>query len=128
MQVKLLQWINRLEVLSARERAMALIGAPLVLVMAGELLVFGPARSQAAESQKQAERQKTELKSLEAALAALPVVAPLPGTDQLLKQRDELKGQIDAARTLMSDVDQTVDWGTVVRATAKGTPLPSMSR
>ena len=122
MQVKLLQWINRLETLSARERAMALIGAPLVLVMAGELLVFSPARSQAAEAQKQADRQQTELKSLSATLAALPVVAPLPGADQLLRQRDELQGQIDAARTIMAGVDQSVDWGTVVRATATGTP------
>ena len=122
MQVKLLQWINRLEVLSARERAMALIGAPLVLVMAGELLVFAPARSQAADAQKQVDRQQIELKSLSAALAALPVVAPLPGADQLLRQRDELQGQIDAARTIMAHVDQSIDWGTVVRATATGTP------
>ena len=122
MQVKLLQWINRLETLSARERAMALIGAPLVLAMAGELLVFGPARSQADSAQKQADRQRTELKALNAALAALPVVAPLPGADQLLRQRDELQKRIDAARTIMANVDQTVDWGTVVRATATGTP------
>jgi len=122
MQTKLLPWINRLEALSARERAMALIGAPLVLVMIGELLVFGPARNQVADAQKQADRQQTEMKSLNAALAALPVVAPLPGADQLLRQRDELERQIDAARTIMAGVDQTVDWGTVVRATATGTP------
>ena len=122
MQVKLLQWINRLEVLSARERAMALIGAPLVLVMAGELLVFSSARSQAADAQKQADRQQTELKSISAALAALPPVAPLPGADQLLRQRDELQGQIDAARTIKAHVDQSIDWGIVVRATATGTP------
>jgi hypothetical protein len=122
MQFKLLQWINRLETLSARERAMALLGAPLVLVMAGELLVFAPARSQAADATKQAERQQTELKSLSATLAAIPVAAPLPGADQLLRQRNELQGQIDAARAITGDAAQAVDWGTVVRATATGTP------
>jgi len=122
MQVKLLQWINRLETLSARERAMALLGAPLVLVVAGELLVFAPARGQVAEAQKQAERQQGEVKSLSAALASLPVVAPLPGADQLQRQRNELQGQIEAARTIMTEVTQPVDWGTVVRATASGTP------
>jgi hypothetical protein len=122
MQVNLLQLLNRLEALSLRERAMALVGAPLVLLAAGELLVFGPAARQAADAQKQADLQQTELKALSAALAAQPVVAPLPGADQLLKQRNELQGQIDAARAIMASVNLSVDWGTVVRATVAGTP------
>jgi len=122
MQAKFLQLINRLEVLSPRERAMALIGVPLVLVMAGEMLVFGPTRTEAAEARKQSDRQQTELKALSTALAAMPAVVPLPGADQLLRQRNELQGQIDAARTIMASVNKTVDWGTVVRATVTGTP------
>jgi MSHA biogenesis protein MshJ len=122
MQMNLLQMLNRLEALSLRERAMVLLGAPLVLLAAGELLVFGPAAKQAAEAQKQTEVQQTELKALSAALAAQPAVAALPGADQLLRQRSELQGQIDAARAIMASVDQSVDWGTVVRATVAGTP------
>lgn len=122
MQAKFLQLVNRLETLSPRERAMALIGVPLVLVMAGELLVFGPTRTQAAEARKQTDRQQTELKALSTALAAMPAVAPLPGADQLLRQRNELQGQIDASRAIMASVSKSVDWGTVVRATVTGTP------
>jgi hypothetical protein len=122
MQTKLLQLVNRLETLSLRERAMVLLGVPLVLLVAGEFLVFEPARKQAAEAQKQANLRQTELKALSATLAALPVAAPLPGADQLLRQRNELQGQIDAARAIVASVDQTVDWGTVVRATVAGTP------
>ncbi len=122
MQNKLLQMANRLEALSLRERAMVVLGAPLVLVVAGELLVFGPAGKQAAEAQKQAELQQGELKALSAVLAARPAVAPLPGADQLLSQRNALQGQIDAAGAIMAGVNQSVDWGTVVRATAAGTP------
>jgi len=101
---------------------MVLIGAPLMLVVAGELLVFGPVGKEAAEARTQADRQQDELKALSAVLAAQPVVAPLPGADQLLSQRNALQGQIDAARTITASVDQTVDWGTVVRATVSGTP------
>lgn len=122
MQPNLLQLLNRLEALSLRERAMALLGVPLVLLAAGEVLVFGPAADQAAQAQKQAEQQQVELKALKEALAAQPVAAPLPAADQLLRQRDELQSQIDAARALTSSVDQGVDWGTVVRATVAGTP------
>jgi hypothetical protein len=46
----------------------------------------------------------------------------LPGADQLLRQRNELQGQIDAARAIIASVNQRVDWGTVVRATVAGTP------
>ena len=120
--MNLLQMLNRLEALSLRERAMVLIGAPLMLVVAGELLVFGPVGKEAAEARTQADRQQDELKALSAVLAAQPVVAPLPGADQLLSQRNALQGQIDAARTITASVDQTVDWGTVVRATVSGTP------
>jgi MSHA biogenesis protein MshJ len=122
MQAKLLQLVNRLEALSPRERAMALIGVPLVLVMACELLMFGPTRAGAAEAQKQTDRQRTELKALSTALAAMPAVVPLPGADQLLRQRNELQGQIDAARAIMASVSKSIDWGTVVRATVTGTP------
>lgn len=120
--MNLLQMLNRLEALSLRERAMVLLGAPLMLLVAGELLVFGPVGKEAAEARKQADRQQDELKALSAVLAAQPVVAPLPGADQLLTQRNALQGQIDAARTITASVDQTVDWGTVVRATVSGTP------
>ncbi len=120
--MKLLQMLNRLEVLSLRERAMVLVGVPLVLVVAGELLVFGPIGKEATEAQKQADRQQDELKALSAVLASQPVAAPLPGADQLLRQRNELQGQIDTARTITASVNQTVDWGTVVRATVSGTP------
>ena len=101
---------------------MVLLGAPLLLVVAGELLVFGPVGKEAAEAQKQADRQQVELKALGAVLASQPAVAPLPGADQLLSQRNELQGQIDKARAIMASVSQTVDWGTVVRATVSGTP------
>lgn len=120
--MKLLQMLNKLEALSLRERAMVLLGAPLMLVVAGELLVFGPVGKEAAEARKQVDRQQDELKALSAVLAAQPVVAPLPGADQLLSQRNALQSQIDAARTIAASVDQTVDWGTVVRATVSGTP------
>jgi MSHA biogenesis protein MshJ len=120
--MKLLQMLNRLEALSLRERAMVLLGAPLVLVVAGEFLVFGPVGKEAAEARKQVDRQQDELKALSAALAAQPAVAPLPGADQLLSQRNELLGRIDAARAITASVNQTVDWGTVVRATVSGTP------
>ena len=101
---------------------MALLGVPLVLLTAGELLVFSPARNQATEAQKQAELQRIELKAISATLAALPPVAPLPGADQLRTQRDELLRQIDAARQIMVGLKQTVDWGTLVRATVSGSP------
>ena len=103
MQVRLLQWINRLETLSARERAMALIGAPLVLVMAGELLVFGPARSQAADAQKQADRQQTEVKSLSAALAALPVAASRHMTAVALASANTVDLMVDSLRLIELD-------------------------
>lgn len=122
MQIKLNQLANRLEALSLRERAMVVLGAPLVLVVAGELLMFGPVGKQAAEAQKQTELKQGELKALSAVLAAKPAVAPLPGADQLLRQRNELQGQIDAAGAILAGVSQSVDWGTVVRATVAGTP------
>jgi MSHA biogenesis protein MshJ len=122
MQTKLLQMLNRLEALSLRERAMVLLGAPLLLVMAGEMLVFGPIGKETTEARKQADRQQDELKALGAVLAAQPAAAPLPGADQLLRQRNELQGQIDAAHAITASLEQSVDWGTVVRATVSGTP------
>src|SRR5919201_615165 len=122
MQNKLLQWLNQLETLSLRERAMVVLGLPLLLLAAGEMLVFGPARTQADEARKQTDRLEADAKALGAALAALPAVGPLPAADQLLRQRNDLKAQIDAARAIASSVNQSVDWGTVVRATVAGTP------
>jgi len=122
MQAKLLQLLGRLEALSLRERAMVLLGIPLALVAAGEMMVFGPARQQTVEASKQADKFESDLKALSAALAARPAVAPLPRADELLSQRNELQRQIDAARAIMSSIGQTVDWGTVVRATVAGTP------
>ena len=122
MQAKLLQTIGRLEALSLRERAMVMVGIPLLLVVAGEFLVFGPARDQAADARKQADREETEIKALSTVLAERPAVAPLPAADQLLRQRNELRGQLDAAHAIVATVKQTVDWGTVVRATVTGTP------
>jgi MSHA biogenesis protein MshJ len=122
MQARLLQLLTRLENLSLRERVMVLVGIPLVIVVVGELLVFGPGRKQAAEALKQADRIQADAKALGVTLAALPAVVPLPGADQLLRQRNELQGQIDAGRAIVASVNQTVDWGTVVRAGVAGTP------
>lgn len=122
MKAKLLQLLNRLELLSMRERLLALVGLPVALLLVSELLIFDPARSQAAAARKQMELQQTELKALTAALAGLPALVPLPGADQLLKQRNELQGQIEAARKIVAGADHTMDWGTVVRAAASGTP------
>ena len=128
MQNKLRQLANRLEGLSTRERAMVLIGVPLVLVVAGEMIVFGPARKQTAEAQVQTQAQQAELKALEAVLVAQPAVAPLPGADQLQQQRQELQDQIDAARQVRTTAVSNIDWGTVVRAAATGTPGLSVTK
>lgn len=122
MQAKLLQLANRLEALSLRERAMTLAGIPVALVAAAELLVFGPARVHAAEAVKQAEGLQGEVTALSATLAAQPAVAPLPAADQLQTQRQELQARIDMAGAVMASLNQSVDWGTVVRAVAAGTP------
>jgi len=122
MQAKLLHWINRLEALSLRERIMVVVGLPVVLVVAGEFLVFGPAATKSAEARKQIELRQGELKAFGEALATQATATPLPGTDELLRQRDELQGRIEKARALVAGIDQTVDWGTVVRATVAGTP------
>jgi MSHA biogenesis protein MshJ len=128
MKAKLLQMLNRLEALSPRERVMVVLGAPLVLLVAGELLLFGPAGKQTEQARKQAEQQQAELKAVGAALAAQPVVAPLPGADQLLRQRTELQSHIDTAAALTAGLDKTIDWGTVVRATVAGTPGLTLSQ
>jgi hypothetical protein len=122
MNPKLLHFANKLEALSLRERAMAVLGVPVVLLMAGELLWFSPTRNKAAEAQKQAEQLQTEFKVLSATLASLPAVAPLPGADQLRTQRDEVLSQIEASRKVMASVRETIDWGTIARATMSGTP------
>ena len=122
MQAKLLHWINRLEALSLRERIMVIVGVPVVLVVAGEFLVFGPAATKSAQARKQIELRQGELKAFGEALATQATATPLPGTDELRRQRDELQGRIEKARALVAGIDQTVDWGTVVRATVAGTP------
>jgi MSHA biogenesis protein MshJ len=122
MRAKLLQWIKGLEALSLRERILVVIGVPVVLLVAGEFLVFGPAATKSAQARKQTELRQSEVKALSESVAMQPPVAPLPGVDQLLRQRDELQGRIDKARAIVAGIDQTVDWGTVVRATVAGTP------
>ena len=122
MRAKLLQLVNRLEILSPREQGMVLLGIPIVLLVAGEFLLFGPARDQAVQAGKQIALKETELKALSTVLAEKPAVAALPAADQLLRQRNELQGQIDAAHAIVASVNQSVDWGTVVRATVSGTP------
>jgi MSHA biogenesis protein MshJ len=122
MRAKLLQWIKGLEALSLRERILVVIGVPVVLLVAGEFLVFGPAATKSAQARKQTELRQSEVKALSESVAMQPAVAPLPGVDQLLRQRDELQGRIDKARAIVAGIDQTVDWGTVVRATVAGTP------
>jgi hypothetical protein len=42
MQARFFQLLHRLETMSLRERVMTLLGVPLVLLVAGEWLVFGP--------------------------------------------------------------------------------------
>ena len=121
MQARFLQLLHRLEALSLRERMMTLVGVPLVLLVAGEWLVFGPARNQAVEARKQADRLEGDVKALDAALALQPAAAPLPRADQLLKQRTEKRQQINAAEAILASVNESVDWGTVVRATVAGT-------
>jgi len=122
MQARFLQLLHRLETLSLRERVMTLLGVPLVLLVAGEWIVFGPARNQAVEARKQADRLEGDVKALDAALASQPAAVPLPRADQLLKQRTERQQKIDAAGAILASVNQSVDWGTVVRATVAGTP------
>ena len=120
MQAKLQQMLNRLEALALRERVLLLVMEPVVLALLGELFVFDPARKQAVAATRQAEQQKSEMKDLAAVLAARPAAAPLPGADQLLRQRDALLASINAARMIKASVIQGVDWGTVIRAGATG--------
>ena len=122
IKAQLVQTLNRLDALSLRERVMLLLGVPLLLLAGAEWLLFDPARKAAAVSRKQGEQLQVELKALSGVLAAQPAPAPLPGADQLLKQRNELQDEIDAARSITGIANQTVDWGTVVRATVAGTP------
>lgn len=121
IKAQLSQTLNRLEALSLRERVMLLVGVPLLLLAGAEWLLFDPARKAAVESRKTGEQLQVELKALTGVLAAQPAPAALPAADQLLKQRNELLEQIDAARSITGVAKDTVDWGTVVRATVAGT-------
>jgi len=113
---------NRLEALSARERLMAIVGVPLLLVLVGEGVVFEGGRKLAADALKQAERQGSELKALRATLDALPVDTVLPAPDELRRQRDELRAQVDAARQAMGAAAGDANWTRVLRRTLAGTP------
>jgi hypothetical protein len=121
MRAQLSQWLNRIEVLSSRERAMLLAGVPLLLLVAAEGLLFAPARHRTAAAVKETTRLQEELKGLTAVLAAQPAAAPLPAASQLLKERNELQGRVDAAHQVTAALDSSADWGTVVRATVSGT-------
>jgi MSHA biogenesis protein MshJ len=122
MKAKLIQVMNRLELLSLRERVMVLAGVPLALLVSAEALWFGPARDHAAQALKEQEIKQTELTSLTAALANQPATPSLPAADQLVRQRKELQEQIDSGRQLLDNLGRSIDWGTVVRGTVAGTP------
>jgi len=122
MHPRLARIFNRLEALSARERLMAIVGVPLLLVLVGEGVVFEQGRKLAADALKQAERQGSELKALRATLEALPVDMALPAPDELRRQRDELRAQVDAARQAMGAAAGDANWTRVLRRTLTGTP------
>jgi len=128
MKAKLIKLLNRLEALAPREQAMVVIGIPLLLAVACEGLLFGPARTRTVEARKQFGGQEAELKSLRDVLAAQSPSSPLPAADQLQRQRSELLASIEAARALLSKLGQPIDWGTLVRATAtpRGLTLAQM--
>jgi MSHA biogenesis protein MshJ len=122
MKAKLIQGMNRLDLLSLRERVLVLAGVPLALLVSAEALWFGPARDHAAQALKELELKQVELTSLNTALANQPAVSSLPAVDQLVRQRKELQEQIDSARQLLDNLGRSIDWGTVVRGTVAGTP------
>jgi hypothetical protein len=122
MHPRLARIFNRLEALTSRERLMAIVGVPLLLVLVGEGVVFQQGRKLAADALKQAEQQGRELKVLRATLEALPVDMALPAPDELRRQRDELRAQVDAAREVMGATAGDVNWTRVLRRTLAGTP------
>src|SRR5215831_14653083 len=122
MHPRLARMFNRLEALSARERLMAIVGVPLLLVLVGEGVVFEQGRKLAADALKQAERQAGELKALQTTLDALPADMPLLAPDELRRQRDELQRQVDAARRAMGMAAGDANWAKVLRRTLAGTP------
>jgi len=121
MHPRLTRIFNRLEALSARERLMAIVGVPLLLVGVGEGVVFEQGRKLAADALKQAERQGSELKALQVTLDALPADMPLLAPDELRRQRNELQMQVDAARRAMGMTAGDASWGKVLRKTLAGT-------
>ena len=122
MKASILQTLAKLQALSLREQLMVILGLPLLLVVLSEQFWFGPSRTLAADALKQSTRQQAEFKELSAALAARPAVAPLPAADQLERQRDEMLARIEAVRRYDGSSGDAVAWGSVVRATAEGTP------
>lgn len=121
MPPRLTRFFNRLEALSPRERLMAIVGAPLLLVLIGEGVVFDHMRKLTADAVKQADRQAGEVKALHAALDVLPADTPLPAPEQLRRQRDELQAQVDAARRAMGAAAGNASWAQVLRGTLAGT-------
>ncbi len=111
-----------------RERVLALAGIPVTLLLLGEFLVFSPAEKRAKAAALVTEQQEAEVKGLSEALAVKPTTAPLPGADQLAKQRDDLMAQIEASRVVVNRVNQSLNWGSVVRATVIGTPGLTMTQ
>jgi len=122
MHPRLARIFNRLETLSARERLMAIVGVPLLLVLTSEGIVFNQGRKLAADALKQAERQGGELKALQATLDAQPANTPLPAPDQLRRQRDEMQAQVDAARLAIGAAAGDASWAQVLRRTVAGKP------
>ena len=113
--------MGRLEVLSTRERLMLLVGVPVLLLVLGEFVLFEPARQAAVKSAKETEAGKVELKALSATLDALPTLTTLPAAGQLEQQRAQMQADVDQARRLLAELDQTSNWGTLVRTSASRT-------
>jgi len=99
-----------------------LVGVPLVVLALAEVLVFSPARSRTAAALGQGAARQVELDGLRKALAAQPALPNLPNYDQLLRQRDQSRAQVEEARSQVSRAGEEVAWGAVVRAAVSSAP------